>query len=167
MDLFLMNEVRRFGEGFHVLAEKLEERVTSSMSLGDIPVRFFGFPDRIDEKNGKHYVLDYKSKAPARKFWTIGSEFREFQLPLYALMLSNRDYEKIGGIGYYDLTKKLDIVFVAGDDDVVDYLRKFEKEMLMPTLKDLLDPKVDFSQTDDPDACRYCSFVQVCGIKNV
>jgi RecB family exonuclease len=167
MEQFLKNEVVRFEEGFHVVTEKLEERVKGSLPVGDIPVNFLGFPDRIDEKNSKRYVLDYKSKAPPKKHYTVGPDFKEFQLPLYAFMISAGDFEKIGGIGYYDLSKDVRVVYVADEETIVGYLNDFKKEILIPALKELLDPNVSFSQARDRDACRYCTFVHVCGIKNV
>ncbi len=167
MKQFLKSEARRFEQGYHVVTGKLEQRMKGSITVDDMEVKFFGFPDRVDQKDSKYYVIDYKSKAPAKKYYTVGSDFQEFQLPLYALMLSEGTADVIGGFGYYDLSTIMDYVTVADEETVREYLDDFQKQVLVPVVTELLNPDVRFYQTSEHDACQYCSFFCICGVTDV
>jgi RecB family exonuclease len=160
-------DARRFSEGFRVVTERLETYLNTNVMIGDVQVKLFGRADRVDKKDTMYYVIDYKSKAPAKQYYTIGPDFEEFQLPLYALMMTDRTHENIGGLAYYDVSRTVRFVQVADEETVVTYLDQFRKEILIPTLTELLNADVPFSQTGDPARCRYCMYRDTCGVTDV
>jgi ATP-dependent helicase/nuclease subunit B len=164
---FLCYEIARFENGFVIDKEKLEKRLKYEITLANRKVRLYGYTDRVDIINNKYYVLDYKSSAPQKKAYQIGSEFVEFQLPLYALIVSNGDFEKISGMAYYIISNTTDMTVIVEEDAVVQYLHDFRKHILLPTIREMLDPAKSFHQTDNVDQCRFCDYTYLCGIKNV
>jgi len=167
MEQVLHSDAQRFNDGFQVVTERLEKYVSGDVLIGDVPVKLFGRADRVDEKDNVHYVIDYKSKVPAKKYFTVGPDFQEFQLPLYALMMPNGTHDRIGGLVYYDLSRVVRLVSVADEETVETYLDEFRKEVLVPTLTELLDSHVPFCQTDKPESCHYCMYKHVCGVTDV
>lgn len=167
MKQVLHSDVKRFNEGFRVVTDRLEKYVNADMLIGDVQVNLFGRADRVDEKDNMYYVIDYKSKVPAKKYYTVGHGFQEFQLPLYALMMTNGTNDRIGGLIYYDLSRDVRLVSVADEETVETYLDDFRQEILIPTLTELLNPDMHFCQTDEPESCRYCMYKNICGVIDV
>ncbi len=125
-----------------------------------------GIPDRIDVKDEKFYIIDYKmSKKPPAKTYRICEDFTEFQLPLYGLIFTRGKIDKIGGLIYYHLDEDrqnfltLDILQKEGKD----YIQRFKEEILSPTVKDIFNKKLSFKLTENFDICQRCIFVDHCG----
>lgn len=167
MEHVLRSDAQRFNDGFRVITERLEKYVNGDVMIGDMHVKLFGRADRVDEKDNMCYVIDYKSKVPAKKNYTVGPDFQEFQLPLYALMMTSGTHDRIGGLVYYDLSRVVRLVSVADEETIETYLDEFRKEILVPTLTELLNPDVCFCQTDEPESCRYCMYKNICGVTDV
>jgi len=167
MSRFLQHEIQRFKAGFTIDRERLEKRVVYGMNLGNRQVNLHGYIDRVDIIDSKYYILDYKSSMPARNKYQIGEDFTEFQLPLYGLAVSKEKFESVAGLAYYILSNKVEIKALVEEIEVVNYLKDFKEQILIPTIKDLLDASTDFYQTEDKDACTFCSYVDLCGVKNV
>jgi len=158
-------DVRRFQEGFQVW--RLEEKlIPCSFSISKrVKVSLTGRVDRIDKKKGKYYFIDYKvGGKPATKSYRVGEDFREFQLPLYALIFCQGDFSLVGGLIYYHLQAgrdkftSLDILEKEGSD----YLLQFREEILTPTLEEILTPDKPFRCTEDLQRCRYCPYIDFC-----
>lgn len=164
---FLRYEIERFKSGFMIDKEKLEKRLKYEITLTNRKIRLYGYTDRVDSINNKYYILDYKSSTPQKKYYEIGSEFVEFQLPLYALIVSNGDFEKINGMAYYVISNTTNMSAIVEEDGVKQYLHDFREQMLLPTIREILDPVKNFHQTDDTDQCQFCAYTHLCGIKNV
>ncbi len=156
-------------------------------------IKIGGRPDRIDARparnrkaggDGKFYIIDYKiGKKPARKTYSIpatkparqrlaggdsagrGDNFTEFQLPLYGLTFAKGETEKIGGLLYYHLDENLpnfmELDILKEEDG--NYIKIFQEEILLPTLREIFDKDLPFHQTGDFDICQRCVFVDHCG----
>ena len=167
LDEFLQSEIQRFQSGFKIDQEKLEKRIKHEITLGKHSVNLYGYTDRVDIIDNKYYVLDYKSRAPSKKKYQICDEFVEFQLPLYAFIVSDGKFEKIRGLAYYVIANKIKITESVKADEVVQYLNDFKEQILIPTINEILDPEKSFCQTDNQESCAYCPYIDLCGVKNV
>jgi ATP-dependent helicase/DNAse subunit B len=158
-------EITHFKEGFKPV--KMEKKLTPYTIKTDdkLSIELGGIPDRIDTRNKKFYIIDYKmSKRPSIKTYRIGEDFTEFQLPLYGLIFTKGKTDQIGGLIYYHLDENrqnfltLDILQKEGSD----YIQRFKEKILIPTLKDIFDKKVPFNLTEDFDTCQRCIFIDHC-----
>jgi ATP-dependent helicase/DNAse subunit B len=161
---FLETEIERFQGGFKIFKAVLERKAKHHLSINKAQVRVYGYIDRIDLLNDQYYIIDYKTgRIPGRKNYEIGEDFSEFQLPLYALVFSKEHFDIIGGMMYYEIGKQARTVNIIEGKDAVSYLDAFKKEILVPTIKEILDPGIDFYQTENDDFCEYCIYRQLCG----
>ncbi|MFX0136401.1 MAG: PD-(D/E)XK nuclease family protein [Candidatus Hodarchaeota archaeon] len=166
---FLYKEIDRFKNGFRIVKEKIEKKIERRITISNTVIKLCGYPDRVDILDGHYYVLDYKSKAPPKKNCQIGDDFVEFQLPLYSLILSDKNFKNIGGLAYYEIAKETDIISVVEEDknSVEQYLKDFKKLILLPTIKEILDDDVSFYQTNNQESCKYCNYIHLCGVRRV
>jgi ATP-dependent helicase/nuclease subunit B len=161
---FLAAEVERFNSGFEIASEALEHIEKHHVTVNSTPVRLTGIPDRIDILDKKYYIIDYKTgRLPKNKEIEIGEDFNAFQLPMYALIFSRGNFDFIGGMLYYRIEEKSCTRDIVEGRDVKTYLSDFQEKILVPTIKEIVDPGVPFSQADDPESCKYCAYRQVCG----
>lgn len=189
---FVDSEIGHFKEGFKPI--RLESELKPyTIKIDKFNIKLGGIADRIDAKpatetkagrDDKFYIIDYKiSKRPAAKTYRIpatpatktlagrkdlagrGKDFTEFQLPLYALIFTRGDIEKIGGLIYYHLddTRQKFLMMDILQKEGKDYIEKFRKEILIPVFKDMFEQKTNFNLTKDFDACQRCMFVDHCG----
>ena len=164
MNRFLENEAVRFENGFQIYKSVLERRTEHHLSINNAQVCVYGYIDRIDLYKDQYYIIDYKTgRIPSRKNYEIGEDFSEFQLPLYALVFSEEHFETIGGMLYYEIAKQSRTVDIIEGKDAVGYLNAFKQEILVPTIKEILDPGVAFYQTENDGFCEYCTYAQLCG----
>ena len=64
---------------------------------------------------------------------------------------------------YYEISKKSKTHDIVETDNPVAYLTEFKQQILVPTIKEMLDPKIHFYQTENEEFCRYCIYTQLCG----
>jgi RecB family exonuclease len=161
---FLETETLRFQNGFEIFKSVLERKAKHHLAIDGAQVRVYGRIDRIDLREDRYYIIDYKTgKIPNKKNYEIGEDFSEFQLPVYALAFSKEHFDIIGGMIYYEIGRQARTVDIVEGQSAVDYLCAFREELLVPTIKDLLDPRVAFYQTSDDEACQFCIYQQLCG----
>ena len=161
---FLKCEIDRFHTGFRIFKAVLEHKAKHILQVNGAQVRVYGYIDRIDLLDDRYYIIDYKTgKVAGKKDYEIGPEFSEFQLPLYALVFSREHFETIGGMMYYEISKQSRTINIIEGQDAVTYLNSFKQDILVPTIREILDPDVAFYQTDDHDVCKYCPYMQICG----
>ncbi|UCF70651.1 MAG: PD-(D/E)XK nuclease family protein [candidate division WOR-3 bacterium] len=161
---FLANEQERFDQGFEIFKAALERKAKYHISVSNILVRLTGVPDRIDILDNKYYIIDYKTgRLPRKREYEIGKDFNAFQLPMYALIFSKEHFDVIGGMLYYTIDVKPQTKNIVEGKDVENYLNGFRQEILIPTIKKILDPDVAFMQTGNPEQCKYCAYRQMCG----
>lgn len=145
LEPFFDAEIERF-ESAEVLS--CEESLTTVVR--GIPLS--GIIDRIDRRVDGLEVLDYKSgKYPIYTARTV-EKAKDFQLEFYYLLAQQKGV--ILSCAYYDLKS----------GDVVDeVLLESKLELLYEHLQGLRESEVmDFSQTEDLSACRYCEFTHLC-----
>ncbi len=167
MNRFLKIEIERSKLGCRVVTSEIEKQVKCFLQINNVKVRLYGYPDRIEIRDNRHYVLDYKSTIPSKKKYELGDDFVEFQLPLYGLILAEGDFAKIGGLAYYGISRDVKITEIVEHGDVVEYLEDFEAKILRPTIEELLSADVAFKQTPVKRSCTHCVFTHVCGVKSV
>lgn len=142
-----------------------------------------GIIDRIDRKDGKVRILDYKTGQDEKRFESLESLFdREndrrnkavMQTLLYSLLYLNINPHEEGRIipGLYNsrelFTPGFDVrLEIKGEkhyhpvQDVRDYAYDY-KLLLQELLEEIFDPEVPFSQTDNLRKCSYCSYREIC-----
>jgi len=106
---FLYEDLERFEEGYriHCVEKKLDEY---EIHIDGMKIKLKGKTDRIDILDGKYYIIDYKTgQSVDKKLYNVGEAFTEFQLPMYALIFSKKDFEDIGGLLYYYIHRKRNI----------------------------------------------------------
>ncbi|MEL6558814.1 MAG: PD-(D/E)XK nuclease family protein [Bacteroidota bacterium] len=137
-----------------------------------------GIIDRIDRKNGKVRVIDYKSGKDDRN---IGSREAFFdrdsykrnkaamQTFYYAMLYINKhgDGEPIKP-GIFNMRElfqdNFDESLMDGDEPLLDirqYMEEFKAD-LGALLEEIFDPNDPFTQTEDPDKCRWCDYNGIC-----
>ena len=141
-----------------------------------------GFIDRIDEKEGKIRILDYKTGTGNLEFksWNEVFEHNNDKRPkyvlqtfLYGLFYKNEAQGKIMIPGIYymrDVFKDSFVTELIYKPDkqtkkVVDDFSEFEEEFtshLTDCLEEIFDPAVPFFQTTSTEPCKYCSYTSIC-----
>ncbi|QOG12618.1 PD-(D/E)XK nuclease family protein [Arcobacter sp. FWKO B] len=139
-------EMRRIKEGFQVAF------LEKGFNINHKGINLTGKIDRVDIKDGKFYILDYKTsqslKIDTLKTYATSSDF---QLEFYFLALKDSGVEEVS---YYDLNK-IKIL----KEEVLD-----EKLNLLDTiLESLYTTTVDFCKTDKLSNCLYCTYKIACG----
>ena len=167
MNRFLKKEIERSKLGYRVVTSEIEKQVKYFLQINNVKVRLYGYPDRIEIRDNRYYVLDYKSTIPLRKKYELGDDFVEFQLPLYGMIFAEGDFAKIGGLAYYGISGDVKITEIVEHGDVVRYLEDFKTKILRPTIEELLSPDVAFEQTPVKKSCTHCVFTHLCGVKSV
>gem|GEM_PF-977428 len=157
---FLYEDLERFEEGYRVqyVEKKLEEY---ELHIDGRKIKLKGKTDRIDTLDGKYYIIDYKTgQSVNKRLYSVGEAFTEFQLPMYALIFSKKDFEDIGGLLYYYISKNS-----VGPEDIMEegYIPAFRDEILIPTIRELIDPKTPWYRTNDESRCRTCAYKEFCG----
>lgn len=160
--------------------EKRDMRTTLQLESDGHPVVVLGGTiDRADSKEGLLRVIDYKTgkdKTEIRGgipqlFVRDGKRNKAaFQIMMYALLYAanpgTRDHKIMPGlmnrVNLFDEDFRFGLK-IGGEhvEDVRPMLGEFEIE-LKRVLEELFDPATTFSQTQDTDLCRICSFRDIC-----
>jgi CRISPR/Cas system-associated exonuclease Cas4 (RecB family) len=176
--------------GFTPLA--LEEKIETSIPIGNLTVGLGGIIDRVDKKNNIIRIVDYKTGAgrgsdKRMKFKSVADLFNPdpdnlnkeaFQTFMYSFMYQkNKNYSGrtvpalyfvrdcySPNFSYYLIDESVD-----GDDKRVTdfnlYKNDFEK-YLTQNLRELFDFNVPFTQTEYNRTCESCSFNKICKSDN-
>ena len=179
-DIFRKSPHARFE--LEVFIEKLKEFVSSekevfeagwrprhlefAVSMRLKGMRFRGKIDRVDifqspadSARTKGVIIDYKlSEINVRDRTVLDETFKEFQLPLYRLML--RETVKgidVEGLAYYDLKRSFRLRRVFEDLTDGDFAGYIEGLVL-----ELRNREQGFEKTAQEKNCRYCSYTDIC-----
>lgn len=159
-----------------------EKRCKMRFPISKGEVNLKGFIDRIDEKEGKIRILDYKTGTGNLEFksWSEVFEHNNDKRPkyvlqtfLYGLFYKNEAQGKIMIPGIYymrDVFKDSFVTELIYKPDkqtkkVVDDFSEFEEEFtshLTDCLEEIFDPAVPFFQTTSTEPCKYCSYTCIC-----
>ncbi|MEI6456583.1 MAG: PD-(D/E)XK nuclease family protein [bacterium] len=147
------------------------------------PVKLKGIIDRLDMAKGMIRIIDYKTgtvepnqlRVGAWEELLSGNEFdKPFQLLVYAWLLQLKKINGNAPLGAGIISlKKIGYGFIpvvlpessAGMSKGEIPAASLEQfgEIVRNLIALVFDSETDFSQTDDPLACRYCSYINVCG----
>ncbi len=145
LERFAKREIERFREGYRIVAlEREMERIFKGF-------RISGKIDRIDEKEGRWYVTDYKTGKIQNAKKRTPSKYTDFQLQFYYL-LARSEHEDVV-CDYYDLKegKKVE----EADFELKLALLEEKLELLKPT-------RHNFTMTENLENCRYCPYTWIC-----
>jgi len=134
-------------------------------------VSFFGKIDRIDKKEGKWILTDYKLAKLNKIDFSIADLFDNnkdrrsyfFQLYFYLYMHFKTHGEALE-------TRLLPVRNLFSDNKVINSffypdkennLNDFEK-LLINVLSDLFNKNINFNQTENRDLCKYCNYKGIC-----
>ncbi len=142
-----------------------------------------GIIDRIDRKDNKVRILDYKTGQDEKRFESLESLFDRdnekrnkavMQTLLYSLLYLNAYPHEEGRVipGLYNSRELFSPGFdvrleIKGErgytpvQDVRDYAQDFMIQ-LQGLLEEIFDPAQPFTQTDNLRKCSYCSFREIC-----
>jgi len=162
---------------FTVLESERSCSITVPTRYGAVNVT--GVIDRVDEKEGKLRVLDYKTGSGNLDFNTIDEVFEHnndkrpkyiLQTFLYGLLYKKDAGDKtiVPGIIYLRDTYKDSYsteIFNKQTKTKVDDIGEYEDEFvqgLTACLESIFDPNVPFSQTESNKPCAYCQYKTIC-----
>ena len=139
---FAINEVERFREGYRVAY--CEKRLSCDYHgfklIGDI--------DRIDMREGRYSVIDYKSgKIPDNSL----NKTVDFQLQFYHLL--SKELGELEGCYYYELKSGKLREEKSFDEKL---------ELLDEKLALLKEGEFDFHMCEDKSVCRFCPYNKLC-----
>lgn len=170
-----IDQLKKEGKALTILA--LESELQSELEIFGAPVKLKGNADRIDRVGELIRIVDYKTGLAEKKELEF-DDFEElmqdsglnksFQLMMYAWMydrmkLADKAALVSGIISFRELSKGLKSVSASGKKLLKEEeLDQFETQLKV-LLSKVMDPGVDFVQTEDTGNCQYCSFKGVCG----
>ena len=147
--------------------------------LEDYPVKLKigGVIDRLEEKDGKLWIFDYKTGGSAKTFKLLEDLVTErdkrashiFQTFVYASVLSHlnkSNFPIVPALLYMqDLGKKnYSPVIVYEKEPVVDFrhLNSTFEKLYLQKISSLFNPEIPFRQTAFDSNCIYCEFKKMC-----
>jgi len=146
LEAFAKRETERFAGGYEVFL--CEERMERDFN----GIRLEGVIDRIDKRDGRLTVIDYKSGAfPATTKNTL-EKTKDFQLVFYHMLASV--HGEVDEVFYYDLNS----AEIVRDD----FLQE-KKRLLVGWIERYKEKRQSFDMTDDIKECRYCPYAIICG----
>ena len=167
--------------GHHLIIKSLEQRFETYLQLQnkslDIKVKLKGFFDRLDELGTIIRIIDYKTGSVSTndlklKEWDSlldDIKFDKcFQLLLYSYIYSKATVIKVerlrpGIISFRNLSSGFMGLGLPERDGISESaLQQFEN-VLKKILLEIYNPDIPFTQVENLDNCKYCSFKSICG----
>lgn len=140
--------------------------------------------DRLDQKQGKVRVIDYKTGKDAKEFSSVTSMINRedskrnkaaFQVFFYSYLFYKTysgEYSQIepglfNSRDLFDDSFSWQLVEKSGRNaqtvhEFRDYLEPFE-EIVSELLTEIYDPEIAFDQVEDVSKCRFCPYNEICG----
>lgn len=145
LDAFVQNEIKRYETGYRIVHKE------SSHTLVYAGFLLEGKIDRIDEKDGHLFVIDYKSgKIPNTSEKSV-ENCKDFQLVFYDLFAKRLG--DVEGVYYYDLKE---------GTLVQENFLEPKRALLDALLKSFETPLNGYEKCDDLAACRLCPYALLC-----
>ena len=149
---------------------------------GLVTVNLKGFIDRIDEKEGRIRILDYKTGSGKLDFKNLDEVFEHnkenrakfvLQTFLYGIFYKEKAEGKIITPGIYymrdvfkdDFDTELHAKPERSINETVTDFSVYEEEFrahLTNSLEEIFNPDIPFIQTENSKICLYCPYVGVC-----
>ncbi len=144
---FAQNEVKRFGDGWHV------EMCEKSLKVDMFGVTLSGQIDRIDKRGDEIYVLDYKTGSYPIYNKNSFTDATDFQLEFYYLLAS--EFGDNIACGYYDLKE---------NKIVPEAFLEEKLAILESNIKDIVAQEtINFELCEDIKNCLFCDYKIMCG----
>jgi hypothetical protein len=158
----------------------LEYHVRGEFSLSKRNIRLSvgGVIDRLEERDGKFYILDYKTGGRAKECKSLEELFVQkndrashiFQTFVYASALLQQTHLNgpiVPELLYIQQASKGDYSpRIRCNKQIVEDFRELQREFtrqLVEKIDELFDPSVPFVQTAIKKTCEYCDFREICG----
>ena len=158
-----------------------EERCSMQFPIqgGSRQINIKGFVDRIDEKEGRLRILDYKTGSGKLDFKNLEEVFEHnkdqrpkfvLQTFLYCLLYEQLTGSKntTPGIFYIRDVFKEEFDTHLNNKELKEKVTAFDDyrdsfiENLSKCLEEIFNPDIPFTQTTNTKVCQYCSYVGVC-----
>ena len=150
-----------------------------TIKVGKENIKLIAKVDRIDKKNDKVFVIDYKTgtniemPANASKLNIVDKYnrdlaikyIRSFQIPLYIYFVQREYPDNIIDAGLYNLRNAGIITFSEKVKEVYPYKKTMDNAMraLKDTIKEIINKNLPFIPTkDDTNYCLNCPFKALC-----
>ena len=158
------------------LENSFKHAITCKVSGQDMQVNLKGKTDRIDRLDGITRIIDYKTGSVQAselnlKSWdkliTDPKMAKAFQLLLYAWLYHNisgveGEMIQTGNISLRKISAGFMKVKLPDDRPIDRESMETFGEYLKALLENILNPELQFSQTDDEENCKYCPFTAIC-----
>jgi hypothetical protein len=144
----------------------------------DVRLNIGGIIDRLEEKDGKYYILDYKTSGRAKDYKALEDLFEQktdrashiFQTFVYASALLQKEElagrPVIPGLIYMQQAGKDDYspVVCCNKEPIEDFgnLAADFNRLLLNKIDEIFDPAMLFQQTEITKTCEYCPFKEMC-----
>ncbi len=177
-------EIDRLYAPFRIISLEKHHTAFLRIFINNKPenVRIGGIIDRIDEKEGKLRIVDYKTGQADNSFKSIDALFDDkgsernkdvFQTLMYSLIFScnKPDSDIIPALYYIRKSFAGDFDFRIfhnkgrNDTQPVDNFKSLSVEFsrrLQQTFEDIYNDKKEFTQTEDTKVCSYCPYAGIC-----
>ena len=146
---------------------------------GKLKVNLKGFIDRIDEKEGRLRILDYKTGIGKLDFSNLTDVFDSekkdrpkfvLQTLLYCLLYEHETGKRntVPGIFYIRNTFREDFDTTLNNKDLKEKVMDFSGyetqfgEKLTACLEEIFNPEIPFGQTANEKVCEYCPYSGIC-----
>ncbi|GHT04051.1 hypothetical protein AGMMS49525_09980 [Bacteroidia bacterium] len=163
----------------------LEYPIAEDFTLPDrnMTLKIGGIIDRLDEKDGTLYIVDYKTGANTKEIKSIDELFEPkanraahiFQTFVYASALLQERESRLHGEDSMPVVPQLLYIRQAHKGDysstvlvnkepIADFrnLQLDFNALLLNKIDDLFNPEIPFTQTEIPQNCEYCPFRELC-----
>lgn len=151
-------EITHTNEGYEILDR--EKCITATFNRFNIK----GFLDKVEIKDNKIYVTDYKYKDIKNIKIIKDDNFDnvdDIQLVIYAILIEKEMKKLPENIFYFSI--KEDFKYFEGFDmELYDKYKVHIKNML----NEIVDKNINFTQTDKLKNCDFCSYNNICGRNN-
>ncbi|MFT3753874.1 MAG: PD-(D/E)XK nuclease family protein [Paludibacter sp.] len=158
-----------------------EERCSIQYPIqnGKLNINLKGFIDRIDEKEGRLRILDYKTGTGKLDFKNLDEVFEHnkenrpkfvLQTFLYGIFYKEKAGGRpiIPGIYYIRDVFKDDFNTELTNKEIKEKVTDFDiyednfRTHLTNCLEEIFNPEIPFTQTENVKVCQYCPYIGVC-----
>ena len=187
LNIQVKNRMREFLEKYQIpLIEKneieimeLEHKLKASINSFTLK----GSLDRIEKRNGKIYIIDYKTSASDqylkinfkkldpddRKNWndSIGS----LQLPFYLTLFTTKTGENVDSIngvflalGKMAMDEKIELPLFQSAEEALNFFPVLQ-DIIFKLLNEIVNPDIPFEPALKREkTCSFCAFHHICGV---
>ncbi len=170
---FLLQEQSAIKTGVKIKLLHTEAQFEHELMGCNESVKLRGTIDRMDDCDNTIRIIDYKTGSvdPSKlKVTAIEDIFEDadydkaFQLLFYTLLYhknypASKQTVEAGILSLRKISDGLYTVNTAYEDQ--ELMQLFEQQLVL-LINQLLQPKIAFTQTNNPDICTYCAYASIC-----